>query len=506
MTIEPSLAAGMIDGLDYLADFEYECNEQTVSRFLPNLFTVRALNELGIENDALAQQLNFGLGVGVQRLVSRQNGDGGWGYWPTEESSPFITAYVLWGLVNAQTMDYTVPERTINNAVDYLDSQFKAPKDVTDNWLLNEMAFMNFVLSEIDQGDPGRASTLYDERERLGLYGQALLAMTLDNLGENDDRVATLLDNLYGAAQLSATGASWHEAQTDWFTLNSDIRTTAMVLAAFVRLEPEEPILPLAVRWLMSAREAGRWATTQENAWSIIALTDWMKVTGELDGDYDWTVTLNGEEWGGGTVNADKIAEQTTLRTAVTDLLRDEANVLQFARTNDSGQLYYTTHLRYYLDALAIDARDRGLVVDRRFELGDSTVQTAAVGDVISVTVTIVAPTDLYQALVEVPIPAGTEPIDPQLATTSIQYDQFGQLIPADAGRPWWWWTPTSIDVRDDKVALIASYLPAGTYEYTFQVQATVPGEYRVLPVHGEMLYFPEVWGRSAGALFTVTE
>ena len=506
VTIEPSLAAGMIDGLDYLAHFEYECNEQTVSRFLPNLFTVRALNELGIENDALAQQLNFGLGVGVQRLVSRQNGDGGWGYWPTEESSPFITAYVLWGLVNAQTMDYTVPERTINNAVDYLDSQFKAPKDVTDNWLLNEMAFMNFVLSEIDQGDPGRASTLYDERERLGLYGQALLAMTLDNLGENDERVATLLDNLYGAAQLSATGASWHEAEQDWFTLNSDTRTTAMVLAAFVRLEPEEPILPLAVRWLMSEREAGRWATTQENAWSIIALTDWMKVTGELDGDYDWTVTLNGEEWGGGTVNADKIAEQTTLRTAVTDLLRDEANVLQFARTNDSGQLYYTTHLRYYLDALAIDARDRGLVVDRRFELGDSTVQTAAVGDVISVTVTIVAPTDLYQALVEVPIPAGTEPIDPQLATTSIQYDQFGQLIPADAGRPWWWWTPTSIDVRDDKVALIASYLPAGTYEYTFQVQATVPGEYRVLPVHGEMLYFPEVWGRSAGALFTVTE
>ena len=67
-------------------------------------------------------------------------------------------------------------------------------------------------------------------------------------------------------------------------------------------------------------------------------------------------------------------------------------------------------------------------------------------------------------------------------------------------------WLPTYVDVRDEKVALVASYLPAGTYEYTFQVQATVPGEYRVLPVHGEMLYFPEVWGRSTGALFTVTE
>jgi len=122
------------------------------------------------------------------------------------------------------------------------------------------------------------------------------------------------------------------------------------------------------------------------------------------------------------------------------------------------------------------------------------------------VTVTVIAPHDLYQALVEVPIPAGTELIDPRLATTSVQYDQFGQIIPADAGKPNWFWLPTFVDVRDEKVALVASYLPAGTYEYTFQVQATVPGEYRVLPVHAEMLYFPEVWGRSTGALFSVTE
>lgn len=508
--LEPSLAAGMIDGLNYLEHFPYECNEQTVSRFLPNLFTVRALNALGIENDALAQQLNFQLGVGVQRLVSRQNGDGGWGYWPGEESNAFITSYVLWGLSSAQATEYTVPDRTISRAVEYLDGQFQAPDAVEDNWQLNQMAFMNFVLAEIGEGDPGRASTLYDVRERLDLYGQALLAMTLAELSESgapDSRVQTLLDNLYGAAQLSATGASWHEEGTpDWWNLNTDTRTTSIVLAAFVRLQPDEPLLPQVVRWLMSAREAGRWATTQENAWAIIALTDWMAATGELEGNYDWTVTINGETLDQGAFGPTNLTEKIGLRTAVADLLRDEANALLIERSNDSGQLYYTTYLRYYLDALAIDARDRGIVVDRRFELEGQRVERAKVGDVISVTVTVVAPRDLYQVLVEVPIPAGTEPIDPRLATTSVQYDQFGQLIPADAGKPDWFWLPTYVDVRDEKVALVASYLPAGTYEYTFQVQATVPGEYRVLPVHGEMLYFPEVWGRSAGALFTVME
>ena len=41
--IDPSLAAGMRDGLDYLEHFPYECTEQTVSRFLPNIFTAAAL-------------------------------------------------------------------------------------------------------------------------------------------------------------------------------------------------------------------------------------------------------------------------------------------------------------------------------------------------------------------------------------------------------------------------------------------------------------------------------
>ena len=78
---------------------------------------------------------------------------------------------------------------------------------------------------------------------------------------------------------------------------------------------------------------------------------------------------------------------------------------------------------------------------------------------------------------------------------------------PVDAAQGGWYdWTPSYTDYRDDKVALFATYLPAGTYEYTFQVRATLPGEYRVLPVHGEMMYFPEVWGRSGGELFTVRE
>lgn len=514
VTLEPSLAAGMVTGLDYLEHFPYECNEQTVSRFLPNLMTVGALRKLDIANPELEADLAYQLGIGVQRLVNRQNADGGWGYWPGEDSSPFISAYVVWGLVNAVNLDYSVPERALDNALNYLERQFQAPKDITENWRLNELAFLHFVLAEAGQGDPGRASTLYDVRERLDYYGQALLAMALAEMAKaentTDERVDTLLDNLFGAASLSATGASWHETAIDWQTLNTDIRTTSIVLAAFTRLDPDQPMLAQVVRWLMSARNAGRWSTTQENAWAIIALTDWMDArpegTRELRGAYEWTALLNSNEIGKGVVGPENISQPFVLQTQVADLLREQANLLQINRSNNNGQLYYSAHLRYYLDALAVDARDRGLVVDRRFALADKTVNSAQVGDVVSVTLTLVAPTDLYHVLIEAPIPAGTEAVDTSLATTSIQYAS-PELQQADSpAPPWGFWSPTYSDIRDDQVALFATYLPAGAYTYTFQVRATVPGEYRVLPVYGELMYFPEVWGRSAGALFTVTE
>lgn len=516
VTIEPSLAAGMIDGLTYLRDYPYECTEQVVSGFLPNLFTSRAVQQLGIDDEALVAGLENEVNSSIQRLVNRQNQDGGWGFWAGERSSVFITAYTLWGLSVADQQGYTVPQRTLQNAIDYIERSFVAPDRIESTWQLNEISFMLYVLSEIGEGDPGRTSTLYDVRERLGLYGKAYLAMTLDNLqvgDERDPRIDTILDELYGAAVITGASAWWQEDSVDFRNLNTDTRTTAIVLAAFIRLDPSQPILPSAVRWLMETRKEGHWSTTQETAWALIALTDWLKLTGETQGDYNWSVTLNDEELGSGTVIPDNVTDRVTLRAAVSDLLRDEVNALRLSRDNSIGRMYYTTYLRYTLDAAEVDARDRGVILERRFALAegasDTSVQSAQVGDVISVTVTIVAPTDLHYLMVEVPIPAGTEPIDPNLATTS---NQFGDPMLVDseveADGPVWWryWVPSFTDIRDDRVTVFATFLGAGTYEYTFNVRASVPGEYRVLPAFGAQMYFPDVWGRSAGDTFSITQ
>jgi uncharacterized protein YfaS (alpha-2-macroglobulin family) len=59
--------------------------------------------------------------------------------------------------------------------------------------------------------------------------------------------------------------------------------------------------------------------------------------------------------------------------------------------------------------------------------------------------------------------------------------------------------------MHDAEIDLYADFLPQGTYVYTYQVRATVPGEFQTMPSYGYAFYFPEVFGRGAGTLFTVT-
>jgi len=73
---------------------------------------------------------------------------------------------------------------------------------------------------------------------------------------------------------------------------------------------------------------------------------------------------------------------------------------------------------------------------------------------------------------------------------------------------PWWWnlWLPTHSELRDEKVGLFATWLRRGTYEYTYLMRASLSGRYLTLPSTAYEMYFPEVWGRGAGGVFTVTE
>jgi uncharacterized protein YfaS (alpha-2-macroglobulin family) len=162
-----------------------------------------------------------------------------------------------------------------------------------------------------------------------------------------------------------------------------------------------------------------------------------------------------------------------------------------------------------------VRAVNRGVIVAREYRLKTNTcggagqpdcplITEAQAGQDIQVTVTLIAPNDLYYLVLEDPIPAGAEAVDTSLLTTSVvgQPPELRASDPLYYGWGWWWFSNT--DLRDEKVVLFATYLPKGTYEYTYTLHAALPGTYKVIPTQAREFYFPEVFGRGDGALFTI--
>jgi uncharacterized protein YfaS (alpha-2-macroglobulin family) len=100
-----------------------------------------------------------------------------------------------------------------------------------------------------------------------------------------------------------------------------------------------------------------------------------------------------------------------------------------------------------------------------------------------------------HVALVD-PLPAGLEIMNPSLAVTGD--------VPDDPEQPpviydtWWW--PTWFDhqnLRDDRAEAFATYLPAGTFDYSYVARATTPGTFVTPPTRAEEIYAPETFGRA---------
>jgi uncharacterized repeat protein (TIGR01451 family) len=133
-------------------------------------------------------------------------------------------------------------------------------------------------------------------------------------------------------------------------------------------------------------------------------------------------------------------------------------------------------------------------------------IYTAVAADDNGDALTIIAPNNLHYVVIEDPIPAGTDAVDPNLRTTSVVGTQPEELnLSNPLSRGWGWWYFSNTEFRDEKVVIYATYLPRGTYEYSYIIRTGLPGAYNVIPTTGQEFYFPEVYGRSDGMLFTIT-
>jgi len=185
--LSPSLAAAVRSSLHTLEFYPYQCTEQTLSRFLPNLMAFRAIQNLGLESPELLARLERTLDTGIQELGSHQNWDGGWSWWgnnqrelsestaTVDSSDGYITAYVVFGLSKAREAGIFVDDGVIQNGVNYLLASMPALEMLSSTWQLDRLAFRYFALAQAGNGSVGSSLNLYDIRDQLSPYAKALL-------------------------------------------------------------------------------------------------------------------------------------------------------------------------------------------------------------------------------------------------------------------------------------------------------------------------------------------
>ena len=512
--LAPSLAAAMLNGLEALEHYEYECTEQTLSRFLPNLEAYRAVQEFGLDAPDLQARLERTLDDGLSRLLSQQNADGSWGWWAGGNGNVYLTAYVLFGLSRVSQAGISVPESAMQRAAEYLDAAMPSPAQVTEGWVLDQMAFEYFALMQAGGIHPAGPQQLYERRDELNPWAQALLALTLESLTPGGSQADTLLSDLQATALRSATGVHWEMNGAGWQNMTSTLTNSAMVVYALAQLEPASTVLPDAVNYLMAHRQAdGAWGSTYESAWVMMAMTEVMRGTGELGGDFGFGATLNEVQIASGQAGGATQLNPVTTSLPMSSLYAEGPNALTISREAGSGRLYYTAALEVYRPVADVQPLERGMSIARQYYPAEADLRTAEpihstqVGDAITVRLTLVLPTDAYYLVVEDFIPAGTEILNTRLQTSQLgEYGEPGPLYdPSDPYRHGWgWWLFSAAMVYDDHIAFTAEYLPAGTYELTYTLVVLQAGEYQVLPARAWMFYFPEVQGTSAGEVFVV--
>lgn len=510
----------------------FSSNEAIASYLLANLSIVPALREAGTPAAELAQREQSVFNW-AGKLASQQNNDGGWnwyrrGLWGEVESDPFISAYVTYALGRVEQANPSGLEFTLQRAKEYLASQmafdFSAPDVVLDEQAFIMLAYYGTptgqALGSLETASlsAGRMQLPIDElfelRDQLSPLGQAYLALAY--LGMDSTQPArSLLDNLATTANRSASGAFWENPGAIWNTPRSPLFTTAVIAHALGKIDPASPLLTDSIRYLAAHRSATRdWGGEMQNAWVLQALSSALVGTGEFAASFPFSATLNNVEIARGQESG--LVPVTTV-IPVGGLHPQNPNELKILREDGSGKLYYRAILNILRPVENAPALNQGIAVSRAYydcridpcQPVESWKMIADTVGKLTVRVTVSLPHDMYYLNVEDFAPAGAEIVNPILKTSeqgqdAVEVEYFSPDDPYASG--WGWWYFDSPRIYRDHIQWTADYLPAGTYVLSYTLIPSLPGEYRVLPAHAWMSYFPDVQGSSNGSLFEIEE
>jgi len=518
--MDPSLAASVLSGMQALQEQRYDYTEPILSRLLVETAIYQTMSGLRIDDAELQNNLASRINNDISAIIRMQSfTDGGWSWTGSDyQSDPYITAYVLLGLRQAVDAGFSFNEQSIASGQAFLQSNIVQADMSMEDGDLDRQAFYTYVL-QLGGISTGYEKSLFDLRDRLSPWAQALLALTYNQSPDGQDEALTLMSDLEASASASATGIHWQSEHEGWYNWDSPTFTTAVVLYSLASMDPANELLGNAVRYLVANRGAnGMWYSSYNTAWTLLAFLRYLEGTGELQAEFGFDASVNGVELAHGQTGPSGQGLTSVYATVpLDDLLPDSPNLLTIQRDNGVGRLYYRANLLLERPADEAEPVNRGLSITRQYVLDNqncrsgecpaiTSVQLGSPQAVVQARLTLVVPEDMYYVIVEDYIPAGVEIVNLSLETSQ-QGLGGSQYYPADPfSEGWGWWLFSNPQIYDDHLRWVVRYLPAGTYVLTYRMLPLQAGEYQVLPAHAFQYYFPEVEGTSAGAIFTINE
>lgn len=523
VSLSPSAASSMLGALDDLIGYPYGCVEQTMSRFLPTVVVANVLEDLDVPFDQQKkEEMPKMVDQGLKRLYGLQHGDGGWGWWENDETNPFMTAYVMYGLKTARDAGYQISEERFTQGLAKLYEMIESRVaggglggNNSDKKLnATTEAYMLYTASLADpKGEQGgltrdRIRDLSGEK-KINNYSVALLALAAAEQGETG-LAKSLAARLVGSATETAGGASWSGTAWHYNWEDDEVETSAAAIKALLKIEGETELVKKGVRWLLGQKDGDSWYNTRRTAMVIYSLVDYLRASNELEPDYTLAVKVNGK-----TVLTQRVTKEDVFKPEIrikvdAGSLRQGENTVTVEKSG-AGRLYASSRLVYYATGNAIKPGEAGFKVVREYfrlkrvlKKGKYVYEKEKItgpvksGDEIFVKLHVTPERSYEYFMMEDPLPAGCEVITQTDGYNIVGENGYDQEKEDAYYRGWGWnWWYADRDVRDEKVAFFATRIEPKSYTLTYIMRAQIPGQYSVMPAVASLMYYPDVRGNS---------
>jgi uncharacterized protein YfaS (alpha-2-macroglobulin family) len=452
-----------LDGaLRYVASYPYGCVEQTTSKLM-SMYLLRAQKFLMEGSLDGTQDLDVYFSTGVQKLLSMQNPDGGLTYWSgMGESHRYGSIYALHFLsLLKEDRRIPLPEEQVQNLEEYVlglvqDGRLVEPEE------LYLRAYACYVLALA--GEP----SIGDEIERFDDYalspaGRYLLAAA----------VARITGQASAAkAYLARVPIRVFEDTVSDLTLSSDIRNTAVEFMALYQAGVRGEELQQRLDDLMTFLSGRQHGTTQESAFVITALADYLIESGRNIESAGWVVadsSGNSESMEGATHSRKSASGVESYfdvqNTGETDLF---VNVIRRGIPTETQQEDIEEGIEF-----------ERLILDTEGNEIDGTEYIQRGSYLIGIRLKVDRP--LRYVVVADRIPAGLEITNPVLGgDNGLPLTTLKQPL-----------KPSMVDKRDDRMVYSYDRIEPGEHWFYYGVQAVSPGNYSMPGLIAETMYDP---------------